>query len=340
LQGGGVKVIGLVGALTVAEERGYQWVNVAGTSAGAMVAALLAAGYRARELAQMLEELDYNRFRDPGPLGRIPLAGPFLALLLTKGMYRGDFLEEWVRERLRARGVATFGDLILPGETDPRFRFKLQVIAADISRGRMLVLPQDMAAYGVNPEELDVARAVRMSASLPFFYRPVVAQYTAGEGDRERGSKSYIVDGGLVSNFPVWLFDVAGAPPWPTFGFMLVDPDYERPQTIRGPVSLAAALVSTMLEAHDARYLEEADRVRTIRIPTCGVRTTDFDISPAQRRKLFEAGRAAAREFFAGWNFPRYVEQYRLPPGRGGRRRRPALSAPVKAPGREAAAGR
>lgn len=310
LQGGGVKVIGLVGALTVAEERGYQWVNVAGTSAGAMVAALLAAGYRARELAQMLEELDYNRFRDPGPLGRIPLAGPFLALLLTKGMYRGDFLEEWVRERLRARGVATFGDLILPGETDPRFRFKLQVIAADISRGRMLVLPQDMAAYGVKPEELDVARAVRMSASLPFFYRPVAACY----GPPGRRQISYIVDGGLLSNFPVWLFDVEGAPPWPTFGFMLVGPEYGRPQVIRGPVSLAAALVSTMLEAHDARHLEEADRVRTIQIPTCGVRTTDFDISPEKRRELFEAGRAAAQRFFSGWNFSRYVQQYRLNP--------------------------
>jgi len=336
LQGGGVKVIGLVGALTVAEELGYSWVNIAGTSAGAMVAALLAAGYRARELAQILEELDFACFRDPGPLGQIPLAGPLLALLLNKGMYRGDYLEGWVRAQLVARGVRTFGDLLLPGETDPRFRFKLQVIAADISRGRLLVLPQDMAAYGVQPEELDVARAVRMSASLPFFYRPVAARWR----DDGQEQLSYIVDGGLLSNFPVWLFDVDGAPPWPTFGFMLVDPDYQRPQTIRGPVSLAAALVSTMLEAHDARYLEEADRVRTIRIPTCGVRTTDFDISPAQRRKLFEAGRAAAREFFAGWNFPRYVEQYRLPPGRGGRRRRPALSAPVKAPGREAAAGR
>lgn len=320
LEGGGVKVIGLVGALTVAEERGYRWVNLAGTSAGALVAALLAAGYRARELAAILEEMDFSAFRDPGPLGRIPLVGPLLALILTKGMYRGDHMEEWAREKLAARGVSTFGDLVLPGETDPRFRFKLQVIAADVSRGRMLVLPQDMAAYGVNPEELDVARAVRMSASLPFFYRPVVAQYTAGEGDRERGSKSYIVDGGLVSNFPVWLFDVAGAPPWPTFGFMLVDPDYERPQTIRGPVSLAAALVSTMLEARDARYVEEADWVRTIGIPTCGVRTTDFDISPAKRRELFEAGRRAAREFFAQWSFPRYVEQYRLPSTPGLRR--------------------
>ena len=51
-EGGGVKGIGLVGAVAVAEERGYQWVNVAGTSAGAIVAALLAAGYSAAEIGR------------------------------------------------------------------------------------------------------------------------------------------------------------------------------------------------------------------------------------------------------------------------------------------------
>lgn len=51
-EGGGVKGIGLVGALIVAEERGYtDWQRVAGTSAGAIVASLLAAGYSAVKLS-------------------------------------------------------------------------------------------------------------------------------------------------------------------------------------------------------------------------------------------------------------------------------------------------
>lgn len=49
-EGGGVKGIGLVGAIAVAEEYGYRFVNVAGSSAGAIVAALLAAGYSAAEI--------------------------------------------------------------------------------------------------------------------------------------------------------------------------------------------------------------------------------------------------------------------------------------------------
>lgn len=307
-QGGGVKVIGLVGALSVAERHGYEWVNVGGTSAGAIVAALLAAGYRAPELARILDDVDFRAFRDPPSWARVPLIGPALAMAFTKGLYRGDRLEEWMRSTLAERGVHTFADLIIPDEPDERFRFKLQVIAADISRGRMIVLPQDMGSYGVRPEELDVARAVRMSASLPYFYQPVVQYYPTPRG----GFPSYIVDGGLLSNFPVWLFDVKGPPPWPTFGFMLVDPQYGRPHRIRGPISFGSALVSTMLEAHDARYLEDADSVRTIRIPTGGVRTTDFDMSAEQRRRLFEAGAAAARRFFAEWNFDRYVRLYRV----------------------------
>ena len=53
-EGGGVKGIGLVGAVAVAEEKGYQWVNVVGTSAGAIVAALVAADYSAVEQKEVM----------------------------------------------------------------------------------------------------------------------------------------------------------------------------------------------------------------------------------------------------------------------------------------------
>lgn len=86
-EGGGVKGIGLVGAIAVAEERGYQWVNIAGTSAGAIVAALLAAGYRAAEIKKIMADLDYNRFKDRSLLDRVPLVGPLASLIFEKGIY-------------------------------------------------------------------------------------------------------------------------------------------------------------------------------------------------------------------------------------------------------------
>ena len=312
-EGGGVKGIGLVGAVAVVEEQGYSWANVAGTSAGAIVAALLAAGYEAQELRNIITELNYNDFKDSSLLDRIPLAGPLASVIFEKGLYEGKFCKNWMKELLDKKGVETFGDLLVEGEKDDRYRFKLRVIVSDISRGRLMVLPQDIAEFGIRPEDLNVALAVRMSMSIPFFYEPVkIRNMTTGEA-------SYIVDGGLLSNFPVWLFD-SDEPEWPTFGFKLVEPGEEGqvPNKIRGPVSLLAALFSTMMQAHDARYIKDAQFVRTIPIPTLGIGTTEFDITRERSEELYQSGRKAAEDFFKTWDFNKYISKYRKqqPPSR------------------------
>ena len=97
-EGGGVKGIGLVGAVAATEALGYEFINVAGTSAGAIVAALVAAGYRASELREIMQDLDYSRFKDPGLLDRVPIFGKVLSLGLEKGIYEGEFLEQWLRD--------------------------------------------------------------------------------------------------------------------------------------------------------------------------------------------------------------------------------------------------
>lgn len=320
-EGGGVKGIGLIGAVAVAEEIGYHWVNLAGTSAGAIVAALLAAGYPAVELKEILAELDYRRFKDGSPLDKIPVLGPLGSLIFEKGIYEGNFLESFLGDLLARKGVSTFGDLVMPEfQDDPRYRFKLRVVASDISRNQLLVLPQDIADYSMRPEDLSVARAVRMSMSIPFFYEPVKLKHAASQ------QTSYIVDGGLLSNFPVWLFDSDDAPEWPTFGFKLVEPEAASgaPNRIRGPISLLGALVSTMTQAHDARYILDADFARTVAIPTLGVGTTEFDLSRERSDALYESGRAAAQEFFAGWDHEKHLHRYRSgaeQPGRHARLR-------------------
>lgn len=308
-EGGGVKGIGLIGAVAVAEEKGYQWKNVAGTSAGAIVAALVAAGYSAAEMKEILVELDYSRFKDASMLDKVPLVGSLTSLIFEKGIYEGKFFENWMRKLLKEKKVETFGNLVLEDSGgDERYRFKLRVVASDITHGRLLVLPQDIAGFGIRPEELDVAAAIRMSMSIPFFYEPVKLK------NRETREVSYIVDGGLLSNFPVWLFDTEGdVPEWPTFGFKLVEPEEELQMhnRVRGPISLLAAMFSTMMEAHDKRYIKDEHFVRTIPIPTLGVKTTEFDISRERSEALYQSGRQAAEKFLSTWNFADYVEKYR-----------------------------
>jgi len=316
-EGGGVKGIGLVGAVAVTEEKGYHFENVAGTSAGAIVAALIAAGYKAPKLKQVIENLDYNDFKDTGIVDKIPIIGFALSLGFERGIYEGEFFEKWLREllaRAPSKPVKTFRDL-RTGDDDPRYRYKLQVIATDITRGMMLVLPRDIEDYGIDPDDLEVARAVRMSMSIPFFFEPVILK-------DKRGADCYIVDGGVLSNFPVWLFDDGSSnPPWPTFGYKLVEPDSGKPNRINGPITLFAALFNTMMDAHDARYIKDADFVRTIPIPTLGVRTTEFDLSRKRSDNLYESGRQAAEAFFRQWDFAGYKTGYRETQAPGRRKR-------------------
>ena len=309
-EGGGVKGIGLVGALSVAEEKGYKWQNLAGTSAGAIVAGLVAAGYSAVELKGIMAELDYRHFKDESTIHKIPAVGPLAHLVLENGIYEGKFFENMMADLLSKKNVKTFGDLIMHEyRNDDRYRFKLRVIASDVTNGKLLVLPQDAADFGIRPEDLNVAAAVRMSMSIPFFFKPVIIK------NKKTNQNNFIIDGGILSNFPVWVFDTEGTlPEWPTFGFKLVDPGSEIPHKIKGPISMLSALFSTMMEAHDARYIKNENFARTIPIPTLNVKTTEFNISREKSEALFQSGRKAAEKFFENWDFDTYVKKYRRNP--------------------------
>ncbi len=324
MEGGGVRGIALVGALSVLEERGFQPQNLAGTSAGAVVATLYAAGYSADELYGLLKAQDFSAFLDGTWLAHLPLVGHLARIVFEKGINKGDAFLHWMQGLLAKKGVRTFGDLVHPAYADqPRYRYKVQMIASDLMGRRMLVLPGDATKLGIaHPDEMEVALAVRMSASLAFFFKPVVAQ------NAQTNREAFITDGGMLSDFPIWLFDSDGPPAWPTFGLKLVDeqprptPDGWLPpaQFARvGFVEYLKDLLATLMEAHDRYYLETDSFVRTIILPTQGVRATDFTISPEKAQALYEAGRAAAEAFLAKWNFAAYVEQFRMgkqPPSR------------------------
>ncbi len=290
-EGGGVRALGLAGALQVAEERGYQWNRLAGTSAGAIVASLLAAGYRGEEITKMMLEEDFLKLIPTTMLSRVPLVGPALRLWFRYGLYSSRFLERWIYDLLAQRNIVTFGDLK---------ERKLSIIASDISRGTLLVLPDDLEEYGHRVERFPIARAVRMSCSIPFFYEPSKMMHVPS------AKKSYIVDGGMLSNFPVWLFDREN-PRWPTFGFRLVSETAGEEHHISGPITLLRAMIYTMLEAHDNRYIKEQDKLRTILVPTLNVRAIDFHIEREQREKLVQAGMDAANHFFQNWTFAQYL---------------------------------
>ncbi len=331
--GGGVRGIAHVGALEVAEQFGYRWDHVAGTSAGAIIAALVAAGYNVKELASIMQEIDYSRFATSPDYDLLHITE--LSNILTQGgLHDGSYIEAFVREKLQAKGVYTFGDLLVKGQEqlpDLFQRYRLTVIVSDITQGRIVRLPQDAHLYGIDPNALDVAWAVRMSASIPFFFIPL--QLTDANGTR-----SCIVDGGLLSNFPLFLFEHTTAaqnntPTIPTIGFQLVDTSQQyavsendkdrnvftsinsnigKNRNVSAPcgIDMLKALVSTMLSAHDKLYMNDETFAHTIAIPTNGIASTQFDLTKEQAQQLYESGKAAATTFFKTWDAEAYRATY------------------------------
>jgi NTE family protein len=316
-EGGGVKGIGLVGAYRELSDAGYAIHRIAGTSAGAIVGALVAAGMPAEDLEGVMRQLDYRRFQDEGFIDHLGTVGQGLSIVFEKGIYEGNALRDWLDRELTGLGMRTFGDLRLDDPSSslpPERAYRLVVMVSDVSRGELVRLPWDYARYGLEADDQLVADAVRASMSIPFFYEPV--KFT-GRDQKGKSVTSYMVDGGMLSNFPIEVFDrTDGRPPrWPTFGIKLSArpsaPEVEK-FSVRGTIDLAKAMVGTMTGFHDQMHIDDPSVLaRTLFVDTGTVKATDFDIGQPTQSMLFEHGRHAAKKFLGGWDFDRYVRDFR-----------------------------
>ncbi|OIN79837.1 hypothetical protein BST29_23715 [Mycobacterium malmoense] len=298
-EGGGVRGIGLVGAVDALAQAGYRFPRVAGTSAGAIVASLVAAlqvaGEPLTRLADVMRAIDYRKFLDRSLIGRVPLIGGGLSLLVSDGVYRGAYLERLLAGLLGDLGVRTFGDL-RTGEEAEQFAWSLVVTASDLSRRRLVRIPWDLGSYGIDPDGFSVARAVHASAAIPYVFEPV------------RPGGATWVDGGLLSDFPVELFD-RPEPRWPTFGIRLsARPGIPPTHPVHGPVSLGIAAIETLVSNQDNAYIDDPCTVRrTIFVPAEEVSPIDFDITAEQREALYQRGLHAGQEFLKTWDYADFL---------------------------------
>ncbi|WP_338750045.1 patatin-like phospholipase family protein [Bacillus sp. FJAT-52991] len=280
--GGGIKGFALVGAFEEIEQRGLTFVRLAGTSAGAIIAAFIAAGYSSEELKQMVMEVNEKQLLDD-----VMFDFPFLKwvkLYFQLGLYKGKKLEQWLEVRLAQKGIRTFGDL--PPET-------LRVITSDITNGRLLILPDDLPSYNKDPLTFSVARAVRMSCTIPYFFQPV-----------KLNGRALTVDGGVLSNFPIWLFDEADKKLMrPVLGVKLMTKTTGVPRQVKTGIDLFGALFHTMKDAHDARYISRRHESSILFIPVQETAITDFNLTDEKKYALIQTGRDHAKAFFKRWSY-------------------------------------
>ena len=286
--GGGVKALAFVGALEELEARGYTFKRVAGTSAGAILAGLTAAGYSARELKERLKNLSFEELVDVPLSDRLLPFMKWLLLYYRLGLYKGNQLEKVLEDWLEEKHVRTFADLP-PGS--------LKVICSDLTLGRIVVIPDDLkSVYGIDPATFSVAKAVRMSSGLPYFFIPVKIHGKRG--------KSIVVDGGVLSNFPLWIWEKQeGCRTRPIIGMKLSDePDKLPEQRIKNAIQMFHALFKTMQQAHDARYISKSLSKDIIFIPVSEVETTDFHMSDEEKEALMDLGHEHTKEFLKRWS--------------------------------------
>lgn len=309
LEGGGVKGIGLAGAVITLDAAGYRFPRIAGTSAGAIAAALIAA-LNARklplsQLQDVLESVDYPKFMDAS---RVHAGAD---LLIHQGMYDGEYLNTWLGDALKQIGATKFGDLKYddPGadsNLSDAQKYTLVVHTADISRGRLVRLPWDYPMYGTpDIDEIDIVTAVRASMSIPFFFRPVkfkAPACTVNGVDCVAGEVMW-VDGGMLSNFPVEVFDRGdGAPErWETLGIKLSAQQTSISDThgTTGLLAETVACLHTLLDNADRYYVTPDKQARTIFVDNAGVKATEFHLAPDLRTKLYANGVQAAQKWTA-----------------------------------------
>ncbi len=363
-EGGGAKGAAFIGAIAELERRGHTARRLVGTSAGALVAALVAAGYRAPELQAALGErladgasrmatfldvpADFTEHElDRSSLQRlfdrvdIPLLseaterrferalmrgflgiGAFrmlFSLLEKGGVFAGDSLSTWLDERLdaRRRGLsrASFAELTQLTGRD------LSITVSDTTGEEMLVLNARTAPA------FPVASAVRASMSMPLVFQEVVWQRAWGTYRGRDLSGHVLIDGGVLSNFPLHLLtseldevrEIMGpldpdaapnlglliderlpVPGQPPVGTSAIDQVFELPALRR-----MTRLMETMLNAHDRAVIEASMANGEIcRLPAQGYGSLEFGMTDARRAALIEAGRAAAAAYldarFAG----------------------------------------
>jgi NTE family protein len=327
-RGGGVKGLALAGALAGCAEHPTKpirrWKSVAGASAGAIIAGYLATGKDATQMLKAIGDIPYPQLQD-FPHGQ-KLLGIAELIAGSHGMAKGDAFLEWFDRELGGATFENLGD----GEGD----FRLRMIAVDTTRHRLLVLPSDLADYrepgaaaNIDPARFSVAQAARMSMSIPYFFEPVKLVHV--DPETKATTDCEIVDGGTLSNFPVWLFDVdprtAGRPPArPTIGFTL-EGGHGVGGGIRSVVAhmpwavrFGVSIFDTAEEAWDERFVSHSTRTRTISVDADGVGTTDFTLSQAQRDLLIANGRRAATEFLDKFDLAAYENTYHVGVAAGG----------------------
>lgn len=294
-QGGGCKALAFVGAYKEAVDRGVFFSGVAGTSAGAVVAALIAAGAAPEDLESAVLNTDFNSFKQPPNKGPTPAdASKFRHLLSLStnrkyraaacfmanlGLFSSEKIEEWLEGQLRtflnfsdSRPVQ-FSDLNIP----------LHVVATDLRGAKPIIWSSE-----TTPNH-PVARAVRCSCTIPIYFQAV---------------DSFYVDGGVVSNLPSFVLNGRSTGQFEkllcfTFSSDQVTHENQNDEGASSIEDYLKNLISAVIDGAVHIQTELQPNLHVIEIGKLPLGTVDFDkVCKESVQQMFFSGQKAAELFF------------------------------------------
>jgi predicted acylesterase/phospholipase RssA/drug/metabolite transporter (DMT)-like permease len=287
LKGGGAKGIAFTGVVEVLEHAGYKFKTYVGTSAGAIMAVLLAAGYDAAALFRLLVKSDFASFKDAGPFRML------WNLIRKGGLYEGKTLRIWVHDSIRAKSpfqnVIRFPELRMSSLRDAQPPTDAIIFASHPLLGTLV-----FDSSGEN-QSARIQDAVRLSASLPGFFVP-------GEHEGHR-----IYDGGLLHNFPVEVYQRVRPTKVVAQGDNFIAVYLGIPADTESQRFWFLDVLQILFRRDDRILLQKHEN-RSLLVETAPVGTRDFQLDAVEKDWLVSQGRLAAlgflRDQFGGDKHP------------------------------------
>lgn len=317
LEGGGVRGLAYAGVFSVLEEKNIlqQIEKVGGSSAGAIAGFMVSVGYTAAEIDSMMQQLPVQQFND----GKGGIWGKYKRVKNDFGIYEGKKFEQWLQQLAQIKtgnGNITFAELHQLHLQDKKFR-DFYCTGTNLSRQQL-----EIFSFEHTPE-MPVALAVRISSGIPLYFEPV-----ALDNNKQKIKKgdtasfiNYYVDGGMLSNYPISMFDTCETNNPLLCNTVKFNPQtigikLERPEQIdslqKNNITIPpydvnnfneylAAFSNLMIETLNRKYPNlENERGRTIYVSYGTISPKVRKMKPEEKKLLYDNGVKAALHFFSG----------------------------------------
>lgn len=272
--GGGIRGLCYVGAIKALDELDIELNSIAGSSVGAVFAALYSVGYNADEIKELFFSFNYNMFRDIN----ITMFSSDISFS------KGEIFLEWLKEKIEQK---FYGDCYKKGESNP-VKFKditkdLYVHTIDLNTNTPFIFSKE-----TTPDE-EIAFAVRASASLPGLMKPV------NYGD------AILVDGDLIKSWPAWkVYNSLDTSDSRLLEFRLEGS--RKSNDIKSPLDYLNSIINTIwfLSTENVfNTYSQNDRYDYIVIDTKEIILFDFNLDKSTKNELIELGYKTTKHYLS-----------------------------------------